>query len=180
MRRLPLLAFLSTTALVAAACAPLAVSSHIDRGLDFTQYRTYQWGPADSLPTGDARLDKNPDFQDHMQGAVEKELAARGFEARSESADLMIHFHANVSERVDIDRVDRERGYCPSGNCSPNVFNYEAGTIVLDMVDGRTNRLVWRGWAQGRLEAFLDNPDAMARRINEAVGEMFKRFPRPL
>ena len=41
---------------------------------------TYDWGPADALPTGDPRLDQNPFFKDHLEGAVEKELATRGFD----------------------------------------------------------------------------------------------------
>jgi hypothetical protein len=153
------------------------VSSHVERGLDFTQYRTYDWGPADALPTGDPRLDENPFFQDHVQGAVEKELAARGFEP-STSPDLLIHYHANISERIDIDRLDRDRGYCETGDCPVGLREYEAGTLVLDVIDTRTNRLIWRGWAQDSVEEALEDSDRMARQINEAVTRMLATFPR--
>ena len=59
-------------------------------------------------------------------------------------------------------------------------MQYEAGTLVLDIVDARTSRLMWRGWAQGSVKEMLDHQDVMARRIDEAVTRMFKRFPRPL
>jgi len=56
-------------ALAVTSCATtMTVSSHIERGLDFSQYRTYDWGPADALPTGDPRLDKNPFFKDQVAG----------------------------------------------------------------------------------------------------------------
>ncbi|MBI2828280.1 MAG: DUF4136 domain-containing protein [Acidobacteria bacterium] len=181
MRRLLELTMAAIAALAVAGCATMSVGSHVERGLDVAQYRTYDWGPADALPTGDARLDKNPFFQDRVQGAVEKELAARGFAwSASGTPDLLIHYHANISERIDIDRMDREYGYCYPGGCTPSLIRYEAGTLVLDIIDTRTNRLIWRGWAQDSVKEMLDNQDTMARQINEGVTRMFTRFPRPL
>jgi hypothetical protein len=157
------------------------VSSHVERGLDISQYHTYDWGPADALPTGDARLDKDPFFQDHVQGAIEKEMAAQGFQwSASGTPDLRIHYHANISERVDVDRLDRDRGYCAGEGCPPPTIRYEAGTLVIDVIDARTGRLIWRGWAQNTVKDMLDNQDVMAQRIDEAVSRMFMRFPRPL
>jgi len=180
MRQLP--GFLAAiAALAVTGCATMSVSSHVERGLDFAQYRTYDWGPADSLPSGDPRLDQNPFFQDHLQGAVEKQLAVRGFGwSTAGTADLLIHYHANISERIDIDRLDSERGYCSADNCSPPVVEYEAGTLVLDIIDMRTNRLIWRGWAQGSVKGMLDSQETMARQIDDAVSRMFTRFPKPL
>jgi hypothetical protein len=156
------------------------VSSHVERGLDISRYHTYDWGPADAFPTGDPRLDKDPFFKDHVTGAVEKELSGRGFEwATSSTPDLLIHYHANISERMDINRFDRERGYCDADSCA-GVVRYEAGTLVIDVVDGRTNTLLWRGWAQASVGDMLNNRDRMAQRIDEAVTRMFERFPRPL
>ena len=167
--------------LAVTGCATMNVSSHVRSGVDFTQYRTYDWGAADALPTGDPRLDKNPFFQDHMQGAVEKQMAAKGFErAAAGTPDLRIHYHANITQRIDIDRADRDRGYCYEDDCQAGVIEYEAGTIVLDFVDTRTNKVIWRGWAQDSLDGVLDNKDRMERKIDEAVSRMLARLPRSL
>ncbi len=167
------------SALVMAGCATaMTVSSHVEPGLDFSQYHTYDWGPADALPTGDPRLDKDPVFRDRVQGAVERQLAARGFALSSSGApDLLIHYHANITERIDANRVDRTYGYCAAGDCPPGVIEYEAGTLVLDIIDARTNRLVWRGWAQNSVEDLLDDPDRMGTAITEAVTRMLQRLP---
>jgi hypothetical protein len=157
----------------------MTVSSHVDRGINFARYRTYDWGPADALPTGDPRLDKNPFFKDHVEGAVEKQLAARGLEmSTSGTPDLLIHYHASINQRIDVNRVDRRHGYCYGVDCPSDVIEYEAGTLVLDIVDSRTNRVIWRGWAQDTVEGVLDNEDAMARQINEAITRMLARLPR--
>jgi hypothetical protein len=181
MRRLQLLAAAGMVALSATACATMGVSSHVAPGLDFSHYRTFEWGPADALPTGDPRLDKDPFFQDHMEGAVEKGLATRGFERdTSGHPDLLIHYHASVSRRIDVNRIDREYGYCYDEACSTRVTEYEAGTLILDLVDARTNRVIWRGWAQDSLDGVLGDPDRMAATIKAAVAHMLDRLPRPL
>lgn len=182
MKRLPNLAAVVVAALAAASCATtMTVSSHVERGLDFSSYRTFDWGPADALPTGDARLDQNPFFKDRVQGAVEKQLAARGIElATSGAPDLLVHYHANITQRIDVNRVDRTSGYCSGGDCPGFAIDYEAGTLVIDIIDARSNRLIWRGWAQNSVEDMLDDPDTMARTINEAVTRMLERLPRRL
>jgi len=157
-------------------CATMSVSSHVERGLDFAQYRTYNWGTPDELPTGDPRLDRDPLFKDHVLGAVEKQLAGRGLEM-SASPDLRIHYHANISRRINVSGVDRERGYCYTDNCQAEVSEYEAGTLVLDVVDTRTNRVIWRGWAQDAVGDMLEDRDTMDRKINEAVTRILARLP---
>ena len=180
MRHLERFALLAAAALMLSACATMNVSSYVERGVDFAQFRTWDWGPADALPIGDPRLDNNPFFKDYFEGAVEKQLAVRHFEkSTSGSPDLLIHYHANIGQRFDVNSVDRQNGYCYA-DCQPSVIEYEQGTLVLDVVDTRTNRVVWRGWAQDSVEGVIDNQDRLARQLNEAVAKMMERFPRHL
>ena len=99
------------------------ISSHIERGVDFAQFRTWDFGPADALPTGD--------------------------------------------------------GYCYD-NCEPRVIEYEQGTIVLDVVDTHTNRVVWRGWAQDSIDGVIDKQESLRKEVNTAVTRMMELFPRHL
>lgn len=164
--------------IVVAGCAStMAVSSYVDRSIERQAYHTFDWGPADALPTGDPRLDRDPFFKDQVQGAVERQLAGRGVRLASSAApDLLIHFHAHVARRIDPNLVDRAHGYCAEGAC-PDAATYEAGTLVLDVIDVRTNRLIWRGWARQDIENALNDRDRMARMITDAVTRMLKRFP---
>jgi Domain of unknown function (DUF4136) len=179
MPRVLQVAALIVSVLVTTGCAVrMNVGSHQDHNLNLPRYRTFAWGPADALPTGDRRLDENAFFKDHVQGAVEKELARRGFELLSSGApDLLIHYHANITKRIDVNRVDRGYGYCLGGECPPDVVDYEAGTLVLDIIDTHSNALIWRGWAQNSVHDMLDDPDRMAKTIDEAVRLMLLRLP---
>jgi len=180
MRRLGRLAILTLSALAPVGCATMNVSSHVERGVNFAQYRTFDWGPADALPTGDPRLDRNPFFKDHLEGAVEKQLAMRGLErSASGTPDLLIHYHANITQRFEVNGIDRDRGYCYE-KCQPRLKEYEQGTIVLDLVDGHTNSVIWRGWAQDAVDKVLNDQDRMDRQINQAVTKMMERFPKAL
>ena len=167
----------SLLSLVLAGCASMQVNSYVGRGADFTQYRSYAWAASERLSTGDPRLDNNPFFQDRLRADVEKQMANRGFEKRAAGApDLVVHYHASVNQRIDINGVDREFGYCERGECQP--FVYESGTIVLDLVDARTNTLVWRGWAKDSIEGVIDNQDWMEQKIDEAVTRIMATLPR--
>ena len=178
MRRIALLTIAGVAALALAGCATMSVSSYVERGTDFAQFRTFGWGPADSLPTGDPRLDNNPFFRDYMEGAVERHLATRGY-ARVPAdlrPDLLIHYHANISQRFYVDEFDRQYN-CTSGDCEPKTVEYEAGTLMIDVTDTRTNRVIWRGWAQDSFDGVINNQDRLADKVEEAVSRILAQLP---
>ena len=165
-------------ALAGAGCATMIVSSHLERTIDFSNYVTYDWGPPDNLPVGDPRLDNNEFFQDHLQGAIEKKLVAKGYQrAAAGAADLLVHYHASVNQKVDVYAVDNQYGYC-YGNCEPQFSDYEQGTLVIDVVDARTSKVVWRGWAQHVMNGVIDNQDRLDKEVDEAVTKMMVLLPR--
>lgn len=161
-----------------AGCASMNVSAHVERGTNFTEYVTYDWGPPDNLPVGDPRLDNNPFFNDYLQGAVEKKMAAKGYERTNDGgADVLIHYHASVNQRLDVYRADQQYGYC-YGNCEPQVVDFEQGTLVIDLVDAKTKKVIWRGWAQDTMTGVIDNQDRLQKQVDESVTKMMLLLPR--
>lgn len=158
-------------------CATTNVSSHVDRSVDFAAYRTYDWGPADALPAGDPRLDNNEFFHDYFLGAVEKGMAARRFVKTADAPDLLIHYHANITRQIDVVALEREYRNCAGRDCYPGVIDYEAGTLMIDIVEARTNRLVWRAWAQEGVGGVIDNQDRLRERVTRAVEKMLEQLP---
>ena len=161
------------------ACAPIRVNSFLERGATLTAYRTYAWAPTDRLSTGDPRLDNNPFFQRRLQTGVDTQLETKGFQkADAASApDLVIHYHASVSQQVSVSGVDQDDLRCQTPPCVPDV--YEKGSIVLDLVDRRTNKLVWRGWATTTFDNIIDNQRLFEQTIDAAVQKIFDRLPSP-
>lgn len=168
------------TAVVAAGCATLTVSSHIERNVNFADYATYDWGPPDNPPVGDPRLDNNEFFRDYLEGAIEKRLAARGFERvlTGVEPDLRVHYHASVNQKVDIYEADAPYGYCQGGNCEARVVDFEQGTLVVDIIDAKTSKLLWRGWAQDVMNGVIDNQARLEKQVDEGVSKMMLLLPR--
>jgi hypothetical protein len=77
-----------------------------------------------------------------------------------------------------VSHLDRQHGYREDDGRRPSA--YEAGTLVLDFVDTRTNRLVWRGWAEDTVDGVIDNQDWMEQKIDEAVTRILETRPRRL
>ena len=161
-----------------AGCATMTVSSHIERNVNFAEYVTYDWGPPDNLPVGDPRLDNNPFFKDYVHGRDRKKAGGQGFRAASSGEpDLLVHYHASVNQKVDVSEADRPYGYCYD-NCEPRVVEFEQGTLVIDIVDRRTSKVVWRGWAQDTMNGVIDNQDRLEKQVDEGVTKMMMLLPR--
>lgn len=168
------LAAAGAAALLLAGCATLHVRSYVQPGADFERYRTYGWGAPDTFTTGDPRLDGNTFFRDRLQAGVDARLASRGLEqADAGAADLLLHYHMNITQRIDVNEIDEKYGYC--NDCQPAA--YDAGTLTLDLIDASTGRLVWRGWAERSIEGVFDRQDWMERQIDEAVAGILERLP---
>jgi hypothetical protein len=171
-------AILATVVMVAVACGacavPVRVNAYAERGADLSSYRTFDFAPPEVMPTGDARLDSNPFFTDRVQTAAAKQLQAKGYErATSGTPDLRVHFHASISQDILVGEADQR--YCEPGDCRP--FVYDAGTLLMDLVDVGTNKLVWRGWAESSMDGVVDNQSWMERKVDEAVARIIARLP---
>ena len=160
-----------------AGCATMRVSSYEWPGAEFGRYRTFAWAAQERLSTGDPRLDNNDIFRTGIRRAVERELVPRGLDrAEPAGADLLVHVHAHIDQRIESRSLDRVIGPCAPGACGPYV--YDAGTLLLDLVDRRTNAVVWRGWAEGSLDAAIDEQERLEQTVDDAVAQILARLPR--
>ena len=65
-----------------------------------------------------------------------------------------------------------------TSNCEPQVSDYEHGTLVIDLVDTKTNKVVWRGWAQDSMNGIIDNQERLEKQVDEGVTKMMMLLPR--
>jgi len=164
---------------VAGACATVSVGADHEAGVRFDQYRTFGWEAQDALPVGDPRLDNNPFFDSRVRGAVELELAAKGLRLVTDTPDLLIHYHASVQQRIDVIKRDESRGYITPDYGQPStVVEFEEGTIIVDVADAKSKKILWRGWAQTDVGGLMNQPREMEKRIRTAMQKMITEFPR--
>jgi hypothetical protein len=166
-----------TLALAVAGCASLAGGAYVPEGQNLTRYRTYQWASGNPLSTGDPRLDNNRFFDERVRAAVDRELAGRRFEkAPLDRVDLVVHYHASFTQGIDVRGIDPEYKYCKEERCGP--YSYEAGTLLIDLVDATTRQLVWRGWVEGRFDGVIDNQRSMEATVDDTVKQLLRRLPK--
>ncbi len=175
------LAALLVTALC--ACSTLRVSSDYDPAFDFSGLRSWDWLTDTPAGTVDPRLPTGL-VEERIRAALEKHLAARGYQrSGSGTPDFRVGYHAAVEDKVDVRTINRASGYGPGWGAGRGLMTsdtyvreYEQGTLILDVVDSRSNRLVWRGSAQAEVYSY-STPEQREARIDDAVAQILERFP---
>jgi hypothetical protein len=176
LNRRSVLVLLPFLVMAAAACGA-TTNAYLTSGTSLAAYQTYAWGPAGTLSTGDARLDNNEIFDARVRARIDAELGRRGLEVVAGPAqpDLLVHYHASVSQKVDVrDGAPASTQY-DAHDAAPMV--YDAGTLVVDLVEARGHQLLWRGWAEGGLDGVIDNQAWMEERVDQVVERIFQRLP---
>jgi hypothetical protein len=55
-----------------------------------------------------------------------------------------------------------------------HVNTYTVGTLVVDLFDTSTKRVIWRGWAT---DVLPDNPSKETKKLDKEIEKLFKGFP---
>ena len=166
----------ATMSLMLTSCAPVRIHSYVGHDVDVRRYHSYAWAAPDAFSTGDARLDNNAFFIERVERAVDGQLRQKGFErAATGQPDFVIHYHARIEQRIDSREFHPGEADCRTDDCRPSV--YDAGTLLLDFIDARSNELMWRGWAERSLDGVIDDQTWMNTTIDDAVARIMARFP---
>jgi hypothetical protein len=162
-------------------CATVTVTTDYDHAAHFANYKTYALTPPHHSsimsPTSEAAL----------RDALRSALASRGLtEVAGRKADLDIVRHVFVQEKVSAQQWS-DWGYRGSWPYSfgsygmwpgaPSSYTdisiYGEGTLILDFVDARTKKLVFRGVGK----AVVGGPESNAAKIREAVAQIVAAYP---
>jgi hypothetical protein len=167
-------------ALLCASGCSTGAKVDFDLEHDFSAYRSYAWYDGDIHPT-DA-LAGQPLSKKRIIKAVNGVLQEKGFSATDGSGhDFTVFVHGTVSERLSIHDTGgmyyRHRGFGMSSSYI-DVSTYEEGTLFIDMLDGSTNELVWRGCLTKVLGGYKDPNKAQAA-IEKVVRKILGDFPPP-
>ena len=155
-----------TTLLFFVSCSSISVSQDYDTSFDFSKWKNYGFMP---IPES-AGIDQLS--ADKISNAIKRELNAKGYKD-SEPADFGIALHFGQQTVTDVQSYGYGWGWYGGG---VDVSQYQQGTLIIDFIDMKTNKLEWRGTAQG---AMAENPDVQTRTANvdSAVSQMLAPFP---
>lgn len=170
-----------TLTLIVAGCSSgITVNHDFEPDADFSHYKTYAWidQPASTMGNAANAGRSNALLDQRIKQAVNDQLAKEGFTVNDSAPDVLMAYHTGVENKVDVTDWGYTYGsyYYGYPRRDVTVTSYEQGTLIVDMIDGHTKELVWRGSAQATL---LQNPtpEKIQQRLNEAVGKMFQYYP---
>ena len=143
-----------------------AVSVEYDRKAEFSRYTTYAWGEGTSA--------RRRAIQDSIVTAVDRELQARSLKKVKEGAALRVFSHALIDEHSLEQLSDPTYWKFWTGFGDVDARALKVGTLVVDLQDIDSEKLVWRGLASGAVD---EKVKKIAKRINRLVAKMFKDFP---
>jgi hypothetical protein len=161
------------------ACSHAAVQTEFDPKAEYARYRTWTWIAQPPGPE-QAPAIQNPAVLALVRAAVERELGARGL-ARASGAepDLLVAVHGFARDRIQVNTYGYAMPVGPYGMYGApaaygtEVRQYRDGTLILDLVDGRTKQLVWRGTASDT----VSSPSQVKDVVQAAVRDMLVHYP---
>jgi hypothetical protein len=148
------------------------VQTDFDHRADFSQYKTYSWEqikPANSLWTS------------RIKHAVDNQLAAKGWTPAEQGADVAIMAIETTQTQRSLDTFYDGfgggwgwRGFGGFGDATTTEHDYKEGTLVVDMYDAKSKKLIWRGSTEDSLSG---KPANNEKNLDKGVAKMFKAFP---
>jgi hypothetical protein len=171
--------------LIFAAARAQKVSADHALNSSIKNYKTYSWVasidkiPDDQLfvgPNG-VLIYNNESARKMIKDAIQYELDARGYKKQESNADMLVDFE--VLEQPG--RLRTYNGYqvvslgADTVRTPENVqwTDVKAGTLLINLTDGKSGDMVWQGFASGIL-----NPDIIKSqsKVRQAVSSIFRKF----
>lgn len=141
-------------------------------------YKTYSWA------TIKRDQGVTPLNRDRIIAAIDAALAGKGFQKQPSGGDFQVAFIASMAQQTDYTTTSDYYGYgygrwYGAGGATTSrttAYNWTQGTLVLDIVDGKSNEMVYRSTAQAEVDQDL-SPAERQSRLNAGAIKMLEKFP---
>jgi hypothetical protein len=183
MKKALLLLAISAVLFTTSCVSNFTASADYDKKTDFTQYKTYSvlpWNPQVSTSIQESPKTK-------LYQALRNEMDKRGYTHVEKGGDLAVGLSVLVEEKVEYrsdGTVNYNVGYgyygyggYGMGYSTPTTireYDYNEGTIIIDIFDEKQKQMVWQGYGQDRLD---DVPHKNESKIDTYLKNIFYKYP---
>jgi uncharacterized protein DUF4136 len=163
------------------SCAPsVTLSADYDRSINFSSYKTfamYELKASDNVnQLNQARIEKY----------IRMEMGKRGYVESKDHPDLKVNAVTVLKNRRGISASTSYYGfggfYRPyaawavpvSGYTSVRTYDYKDGSLVIDVIDAKVNKMIWTGSAVAELYSTPKNPEEA---ISSTIAKIMAGYP---
>jgi len=151
------------------------VITDYDHQADFSRYHTYSWIKVQA---------QDPLWDSRIKRAVEAQLSLKGWQQVPSGGDTDLTAIGSTHNQQSMQTLYNGMGGGwgwrrfggGTGMATTTVQNIPVGRLLVDVFDGKSKQLVWRGISTDTLAG---NPEKNEKKLRKGVAQMFKNFPPP-
>ncbi len=170
---------LTMSGLLAGSAYAQKINVSYVKSTDFSKYRTYAWKPGHML--GKSQILPMELIDQTVLNVARPVLAAKGLKEVTTNPDLYLTYFVSLTQKSEVGPLDSfdtfgELGYQASDTFvapwnESMVTSYRKGILLLDLVDARTNALVWRAHCKRATDAPRDPKGTLEDTIRKALSD---------
>jgi hypothetical protein len=111
---------------------------------------------------------------DAIRDEIRRAFEAKGYVYSPANADLAVAYYASAAPVLDIRTFDYGYDWRGFPRQYVDVVQYTQGTVIIDVIDPVTHKLLWRG--QG-VAAVDTDPNKFAKELRKSVDAIVAKFP---
>jgi hypothetical protein len=171
--------------ILAAGCAGQQVTTDYSPAASFSQYRTYALVSPPDTAAAQQLLDQR------ISSAVQAQLTSKGLtQTDRQNADLYVGY--GMVDKTHKQVYTYRDGWGWGGGWGwryyrwgapwpmstyRQVETYTDGTVVVNLIDAKTKKVVWQGQVADVLSLPVGNPASATQKIDGAVAKLFAKYP---
>jgi hypothetical protein len=171
--------------ILAAGCAGQQVTTDYSPATSFSQFKTFALVASPDTAAAQQLLDQR------VRNAVQAQLTTKGLTpADRQNADLYVGYGMVDKTHRQVYTYNDGWGwgggwgwrYYRWGVAWPmtvqrRVETYTDGTVVVNLVDAKTKKVVWEGEVPDVVNLPVDNPVRATKEVDAAVTKLFTKYP---
>ncbi len=158
---------------------PYAVISVSNPDIKVLTSKEFTWSDKSRYVYEDNRLEGFP-LKKNFQNDIKTKLISNGFTFTEslQNASIFVGYVIALESSLNDMDINNLYGINPgfiNKEKEKNKNKYEKGTIIIDIIESRTNRMIWRGAMQGMAEFGIPDNER-EERLSSAVNRLLDEF----
>jgi hypothetical protein len=162
--------------LIMACSQALQVSYDYDSSVNLKQFKTFKVEAEHNIDT-DPLLGSELNRR-RLGDAVVEVMESKGYKMDTKNPEIIVRFMTDVKERQ---QVRSNNMYSPymwwyGGGNNISTYNYQESRFILNIYQKNSDRMIWQGWASGKVKAPTKKDDRESM-VKNTMADILRTFP---